>query len=717
MSNPLTRMAESSARWSARHPWRAVATWLLLVGAAVALLMTVPTVTADDDDYWQGESGRASEMSRDAGLEPPATESVLVVGDPSEAAQMQQAADEIGEQMTAVKGVSEVGDAVWNDDRTALLVEVVLADAEVDVAPVQTVTAQVAADHPDLEIDQAGDRSIDDAIGDLVAQDLRSAEVTSIPVTLLLMLIAFGALIAAGIPVLLAIGSVVATIGLMAPLSHLVPAEESVTSMIVLIGMAVGVDYSLFFLKREREERAAGRSTIDAVEIAAATSGHSILVSGGAVIAAMTGLFIVGGATFTSLATGSILVVAVAVFGSITVLPAVLVLLGPRVDRPRIPLLWRLNRRTGQGGISRRVLGPVVRHPGVSAVVSLAVLGALAAPALGMKISSSGLETLPRSIAEVQTFEQISEAFPGQMLTVDVVARGSDPDALQAGLHDLEAAAIRTDDAFVVVPGESIRASDDGRTAVLMMGIDRPEDSADADDAVRTLREDLAPEQLDTGIDEYAVGGAAGESYDWIHQLTDRMPLVIGYILLLTLVIMGLAFRSGVIAVLSAALNLISVGVAFGIMTLVFQHGWGSELLSFTTPGYLIEWLPLFVMVVLIGLSMDYHVFVLSRVREHVAAGVPSRLAVRRGITDTAGVVTSAAAVMVAVFSIFAVLSMMEMKMMGVGLAAAILVDATLIRLVALPAILTLLGDRAWTRVLASVPRGQLVGADQQTLS
>ncbi len=712
MPNPLTRMAESSARWSARHPWRAVASWLMLVGVAVALLVTVPTVTAGEDDYWQGESGRAAEMSRAAGLELPTSESVLVVGRGDEAPQMEQAAAEIRERMTVLDGVEDVGDAVWNDDRTALLVEVVLTDAEVDVAPLQAATAQVAGDHPDLEIDQAGDGSIDDAIGDLVADDLRSAEVTSIPVTLLLMLIAFGALIAAGIPVLLAIGSVITTVGLMAPLSHLVPAEEAVTSMIVLIGMAVGVDYSLFFLKREREERAAGRGTVDAVEIAAATSGHSILVSGGAVIAAMTGLFIIGGATFTSLATGSVLVVAVAVFGSITVLPAVLVLLGPRVDRPRVPLLWRLNRRTGQGGISRRVLGPVVRRPGAAAVVSVVLLGALAAPALGMKISSGGLDTLPQSIDEVQTFEQISAAFPGQVLTVDVVARGSDPDALQDGLRRLEDAAIRADDAFVAVPGESIRTSDDGLTAVLLMGIDRPEGSAAADAAIQTLRKDLAPRHLDAGTDEYAVGGAAGANYDWIHLLTDRMPLVIGYILLLTLVIMGLTFRSGVIAVLSAALNLISVGVAFGIMTLVFQHGWGSELLDFTTPGYLIEWLPLFVMVVLIGLSMDYHVFVLSRVREHVAAGVPSRLAVRRGITDTAGVVTSAAAVMVAVFSIFAVLSMMEMKMMGVGLAAAILVDATVIRLVALPAILTLLGDRAWTRVLATVPRGQVVATD-----
>ena len=189
------------------------------------------------------------------------------------------------------------------------------------------------------------------------------------------MLLAFGALIAAGVPVLLAITSVAATMGIAAPLSHLIHAEPTVTSMIVLIGMAVGVDYSLFYLKREREERAAGHSTLDAVEIAAATSGHSILVSGAAVVASMAGLFIVGGATFDSLASGAIVVVVVDVIGSVTVLPALLAKLGRWVDRPRLPLLWRVNRRIGQGGISRRILAPVVRRPVAALVVSLAAAG------------------------------------------------------------------------------------------------------------------------------------------------------------------------------------------------------------------------------------------------------------------------------------------------------------------------------------------------------
>lgn len=698
MSNPVTRTAESAARWSARHPWRAIGSWALLIGVAVGLLLTVPTVEADGSDYWHGESGEASQMTEDADLALPFSESVLITGAEEQAAEMERAASDVAERMDAVDGVAAVGEPVGNPDGTALLVEVELAHTEVDVAPLQEVTTEVAAAHPDLEVSQAGQNSLDDAIGDLVTEDLRSAEVTSIPVTLVLMLIAFGALVAAGIPVLLALGSVVATIGIIAPVSHVFPAEQTVTSMIVLIGMAVGVDYSLFFLKRQREERAVGRSTVSAVEIAAATSGHSILVSGGAVIASMAGLFLMQDVTFNSLATASILVVAVAVVGSITVLPAVLVLLGDKVNRPRIPLLWRLNRRVGTGGISRRVLGPATRHPLMAAVLSLAFLGAFAAPALGMKVSSSGLESLPESIAEVQTYEQLADRFPGQMLTVDVVAHSSEPARLQTSMRELEDAAVSSGRGIEPVPGESLRTSEDGRTAVLVLGIDHPEDSDEAGEAVEALRGSLAPDHLEEVADEFKVGGSAGDNYDWIHRLTDRMPLVIGFIILLTLLIMGVTFRSVPVALLTAVLNLLSVGVAFGVMTLVFQHGWGSDLLGFSTPGYLIEWLPLFVMVVLVGLSMDYHVFVLSRVQEHVRAGLPSWLAVRRGISDTAGVVTSAAAVMVAVFSIFAVLSMMEMKTMGVGLATAILVDATVVRLVALPAFLTLLGDRAWPR-------------------
>lgn len=707
MGNPLTAIPMRAARWSALHPWRAILAWTALVVVAVALAVAIPTQQTTDADYRVGESGRAQAMLDDSGLTPPDTENVLIEGPGGQAA-----AAEISAALADVPGVASVSDPLTSRDGTSLLVSAELAPGVEDVGDLQAVTSRVAAEHPDLTIRQAGDLSVDAAINDRVGEDLGSAETISLPVTLLLMLLAFGALIAAGIPVLLAVSSVAVTIGLMAPLSHLVPAELTVSSMIVLIGMAVGVDYSLFYLKREREERAKGCTTLEAVEIAAETSGHSILVSGGAVIASMAGLFLIQNATFNSLAVGSILVVAVAVLGSITVLPALLVKLGRWSDRPRVPLLWRLNRRIGRGGLSRRLLGPVLRHPLVALLLAGTAILALAVPALGMTSHSATLDTLPTSIPEVQTVKAISRSFPaeeGASATVVVRADAVDRGRVAAALRELGTAAEKTGE--FVGSGRDVQTSADGTTSVVVLGMPYDETDPRVDAALHELRDELVPAALAgvPGVSEHAVGGSAAESLDFAQQQHGRLGLVIGFVLLLTMLIMVTTFRSIVIAAISTVLNLASVGAAFGVLTLVFQDGWLSGPLDFTSPGFVIDWIPLFVLVVLVGLSMDYHVFVLSRVREHVTAGLPTRLAVQQGIADTAGVVTSAAAVMISVFAIFATLSMLEMKMMGVGLSAAILLDATLIRLVILPAVLVLLGDRVWWPWRPSRPRGEQV--------
>ncbi len=711
--NPLTVIPIRAARWSATHPWRAILAWLVFVLVAVGLAVAVPTKGTEDSDYRLGESGRAEALVDQAGFESATTENVLINprGDGAlDSVAATTAADEIRAGMRDVAGVEKVSQAQPNPDRSALLISVQLARNQDDVSDLRKVTARVQAAHPDLQVRQAGDVSIDDSINERVGEDLSSAEGISLPVTLVLMLLAFGALIAAGIPVLLAATSVAATIGITAPLSHLVHAEPTVSSMIVLIGMAVGVDYSLFYLKREREERAAGRSTLEAVEIAAQTSGHSILVSGGAVIASMAGLFVIGDVTFNSLATGSILVVAIAVLGSITVLPALLVKLGRWVDRPRVPLLWRLNRRIGRGGISTRVLAPVLRHPAIALVVSGGFVLLLALPVVGMRIHSGNLQTLPATIPEVQTFAKIAQEYPseGTTATLVVKARADDRAQVAQALRRLDREAVATPD-FVGSGRDPVKVSEAGTTSVLDLAMPYDESDPRVDHAIESLRTELAPAALDGLRAEYAVGGDAAESLDYVNRQHDRLPIVITVVLLLTLLMMGFAFRSVPIALVSTALNLASVGVAFGILTLVFQHGWGAGALDFTSPGFVIDWIPLFVMVVLVGLSMDYHVFVISRIREHVLKGVPTRVAVARGIRDTAGVVTSAAAVMVSVFAIFATLSMMEMKMMGVGLSAAILIDATVIRLVMLPAILVLLGERAWWPSRPKPPAGEPV--------
>ncbi len=690
------------ARWSATHPWSAIGLWLVFVAGAVALAALVPAQQATDADLRVGESGRADAIITDAGLAAPTTETVLIgsVGPGLDRADVREAATEIRQQMAALPAVDRVRDAVWSEDRQHVLVPVEMAgsydDAADHVESLQDVTADVAAAHPDLQVAQAGGASIDAAIWEQVGGDLATAERLSLPITFAVLLLAFGALLAAGIPILLALSGVIATMGLYAPLSYLLPDGGSVANVVLLIGLAVGVDYSLFYLKREREERRAGRGTVDAIEVAAATSGHSVVVSGLAVMVAMAGLFVVQDAAFSALAAGAIVVVAVAVIGSLTVLPAVLSRLGRWVDRPRVPLLWRLNRRIGAGGISSRLLAPVLRHPVASLVVSAVAVGAFAVPAFGMTMRETGLSALPAGIPEVQTMLGVERAFPAEGSTYDVAVRTS-PDELpaaEAALRGLERTA--TDAGFAPVPGPSIRTSPDDGVAVLTLGSSAGEASDQSRTALSTLRTGLAPAALD-GLDaDWAVGGDAAESVDFSSNQTSKLPWVIGFVLGLTMLMMVFTFRSVVLALLTTALNLASVAVAFGVLALVFEHTWAESLLGFTSSGYVVSWIPLFLFVILVGLSMDYHVFVLSRIREGVRRGLPHRVAVEAGITETAGVVTSAAAVMVSVFAVFATLSMLEMKQMGVGLAVAVLVDATLVRVVMLPSMLLLLGRATW---------------------
>ncbi len=694
-----------AARWSATHPWRAMLLWLVFVTAAVATASAVPVQELDDSDTRIGQSGVADEIITEAGLQEPMAENVLITSADGELdrGSAEAAAAEVRREMSQLPEVGDVGKPVWSEDGAAVLVPMQLTTddevkAEDDVEALLDVTDEVQAQYPDLVVEQGGDASLNVAIWEQVGDDLAASEKLSLPIAFGIMLLAFAALIAAAIPVLLAFTSVLATFGIYAAVSSFAPDNGSVMNVVLLLGMAVGVDYSLFYLKREREERRRGLGTVDAVEVAAATSGRSIVVSGLAVIVSMAGMYVTGVADFISIATGAIIVVGVAVLGSITVLPALLAKLGRWVDRPRVPLLWRVSRRIGPGGISRRILAPVMRYPGVALVVSTVAIGTLAAPALGMKIDDGGLTTLPKEIPTVQTLQRTTEHFPSEGTSYEVAVRTTPertPDTV-AALEQLSAAGVEQGD-FVAPEGSAVRVSDDDTAAVLTMVSPTEEGTDGSVDALHVLRDELVPQHLGSvDAQEYAVGGSIAESQDFAQNQRDKLPMVLVFVLGLTLLMMGITFRSVLIALVTTVLNLLSAAAAFGVLALVFQHGWFESLLGFTAPGFAITWIPLFVFVILVGLSMDYHVFVLSRVREGLRRGLSPGEAVRAGVTETAGVVTSAAAVMVAVFGIFATLGMLEMKQMGVGLAAAILIDATLVRVVMLPSILALLGRAAW---------------------
>jgi RND superfamily putative drug exporter len=701
MGKPL--LTVRIARWSAEHPWRAIGAWLVFVAICIGAGQVVGTKQADFDDNPTGELATYQSIVDEAGFTRPATENVLISARDGEldTAKATAAAADVRAEMSGLREVDEVSDPVPSPKGTAMLVNVELAGdpdtAEDRVDVLLDATAAVQKDYPELRVEQVGGASLDKALTATLGDDFQKAELISIPVTLVIMLVVFGALIAAGVPVLLAMSAVGAALGLSALASHLIPATDNTASMILLIGMAVGVDYSLFYVRRDREERAKGAGHVDAVEIAAATSGHAIVVSGIAVTVAMAGMFVVNDVVFSSIAVGTIMVVLAAMIGSITVLPALLAKLGRWVDKPKVPFLWRLSMRDNAGTSKfwGTVLRPSLQRPKTTLVVGVGLLGALAVPAFGMTLNAPSEADLPRSIPIMQSYDRMTEAFPSTGASHRIAVRfpaSADGEAAVGKLLDR----IADEPGFAHDQPPEVTPVKDGRIYLISAGIPYDGGSAEADQSLERLRTTLLPATIGTVAGaEFAVSGQTAGENDFVESMTSALPWVIGFVLLLTFLVMLWAFRAPVIALSAIGLNLLSAGAAYGLLVLVFQNTWAEGFLGFTSTGGITAWLPVILFVTLFGLSMDYHVFVVSRIRE--SAGIMStKDAIATGITRSAGVVTSAAAVMIGVFSIFATLSTIDMKQMGVGLAAAILIDATLIRAVILPALMTVLGKANW---------------------
>jgi len=701
----------SVGRWSTRHPWQAIGAWLAFVAVAVALGIATGTESLENGAV--GESARGYSLLDAKQLWPAPREIAYLHSDSLRASQPAFRAaigDVVRRLDTEDVGVTSPsspggGRLVADGGHSALVVATL---GYVDASAVRERILSAAPRHPAITIEETGDITASDARDHVVNDDLHRAELLSVPVTLIVLLFAFGALVAAIVPVILALTAVVATFGLLGPLSQAFPVQDSVKTVILLLGMAVGVDYALFYVIRSREERRRGRTSHEALETTARTSGRTVIVSGTTVAIAMAGMFLIGAKIFNSLAAATIAVVACAVVGSVTVLPAVLELLGPRIDRGRIPYLPHLRTDTSGSRFWPAVVDRVLRRPVVSCVVATAVLVALAVPALRLHVAKPSDEALaPQNVPALRAFADIRRDFPGASEPARVVATvpAGDESALRLQMARLRRRAFGSGLAH---PPAELTTSSDGTGAALALPLSGAGDNGASRRAIAILRDQLVPQTIGRiRRATTAVTGETAEDVDFTHQMKHGMPYVIAFVLALAFLLLLVAFRSIVVPLKAIVLNLLSVAAAYGVLVLVFQHHWAEPLLGFTSNGSIISWLPLFLFVVLFGLSMDYHVFILSRVREAVDGGMRTDDAVRYGITVTAGVVTSAALVMVCVFGLFGTLSSLELKEAGVGLAAAVLIDATIIRAVLLPASMKLLGEWNWylPRLLERLPR------------
>jgi RND superfamily putative drug exporter len=698
-------IASRMARWSAHHRKKAIFGWLALSIALFAVSIVSPMKQIVVETSGPGESGRMDKILYND-FRQPAGEAVLIqsktltANDPA----FEGTVKSVIAGLTPLDAIAKVESplAAGNTgqvsaDRHSVYVGLELRgdpdNAPDIIDPVVDRVDELQKSHPDYYVGSFG-TSTGKEVEAGFFDDLKKAGEFSVPLTLIILVVAFGALVAAGIPLLLALTAVLGTLGLVSLISQVLPMSDSVSAIILLIGLAVGVDYTMFYLKREREERAAGRSEEEALEAAAATSGRSVLISGSTVLVAMAGMIFTGDASFASFGVATMTVVAVAMLGSLTVLPALLSKLGDNVDRLRVPFVHRLRRDDGEGRIWGAIIDRVLRRPALSAALAAAFLVALAIPAVQLHTANPSIDTYPQGL--LQTYNRMKEAFPGTQVAANVVVKAPNVEssAAKEAIGQLQWRAL-----YRGVMNEPIDIDVNASKTVanISIPVDGSGSDATSNSALAALRDEIVPATVGTipGA-EVGVTGETAQAKDFNNQMKTVAPLVFGFVLLFAFVLMLVTFRSLVIAFKTIVLNLLSIGAAYGILVLVFQHGWGKQLLGFEFTGGIDPFLPILLFVILFGLSMDYHVFVLSRVREGYDSGMSTDEAVAHGIKTTAGVVTSAAIVMVGVFAIFGTLQMMIFKQFGVGLAAAILIDATVIRAILLPATMKLLGDWNW---------------------
>ena len=707
-------LASISGDWSARNRWKAIGGWLIFVVAAFLVGGMVGQHNLTDAQMGNGQSGQATSVFEKA-FPYHNSEEVLLQTRETSAADTSLFAAAAGDLIGRLRALAtvaniqsplpiagvDVSPTLRSADGRSMLVSFEVAgnsnQAQRNVEGPLAAVAATAADYPKLRVEEFGSASANKALIKAYDSDFNRSEHTSLPVTLLILLIAFGSLVAAGVPLFLGFTAVVGALGLIKPISHLYPvAQGQIEPVVLLVGLAVGVDYSMFYLRRKLEERHAGSDGETALARAAATSGRAVLISGLTVMTAMAGMLLAGNAVFISLGIGTMLVVAVAIVGSVTVLPAVMASLGDRIERGRVPVIAR-RRAKGQSRGWTWLVDRVLRRPLLSMVISAGLLIALAAPALKMRTVDPGIAGLPRGVPIMQTYDRIQAAFPGAPMSALVVVTAKDvtTPAVSAGVANLTRAVEGRTGQMSGPVVETV--SPDHGVAIITVSLAGNGTDNQSTQAVAALRSEVLPSTLGqvAGTHTYVTGMTAA-SVDFNTTMKQHLPLVFVFVLGLAFLLLLLSFRSLVIPLVTIALNLLSVGAAYGVMVIVFQYGHLRSLIGAQDVGGVIDWIPLFLLVVLFGLSMDYQVLILSRIREGHDMGLPAGQDVAEGITTTAGVITSAALVMVAVFSIFATLSEVDFKQLGVALASAVLIDATIVRIVLLPSVMKLLNHWNW---------------------
>jgi RND superfamily putative drug exporter len=687
------------ARACAAHPWRTLAAWGAALAAALAALLFLMTgLTTEALGTNNPESERAEERLFAAFPPDPdrtVTDVVVVrseryrVEDPRFRAFLERLAAQGRATGALAGGPPSLDRLQTSNNRHAVLVPLFVTSEE-GVADVIEVVEKADAD-PDFSVAITGAQTRDHDFNLLSERDLQNGELKfGLPAALVVLLLVFGAVVAGLVPLLMALFSILAALGLVAVLSTQFELSIFIVNMLTGMGLALGIDYSLFVISRYREERAQGREPLAAISASGATASRAVLFSGFAFVVAMFGMFIVPSTIMRALAVGAILVGITSVVAALTLLPALLGLLHDRVDALRLPIVGRRSADRAEGRFWRAVVDRVLRRPALSLFVSVALLLAAALPILGMDVGNAGISTLPDDLASKRGYLALQRDFGGRTPNpVQVVVKNASSPAVRQGLEELQRRLSR-DPRFG--PG-TIRSA--GDVALLEVPVRGDPSGDEAVSAVRELRDDVDRAFAGTGADPL-VGGTTSENVDYFDNVTNPAPLVFAFVLALSLVLLTIAFRSVAVAATAIVLNFLSVGAAYGLLVLVFQHGVGAGLLGFEQVDTIEAWVPLFLFSVLFGLSMDYQVFLLSRIRERFDRSRDTRDAVAWGVASTARIITGAALIIVAVFSGFARGDLVMFQQMGFGVAVSLLIDATVIRSIVLPSLMALLGDRTW---------------------